>query len=559
MAQNLLKKLPLMQKIFGEDSLSTYYEKMNLKANQFTFSEVSYETVESLLMGIEPSKAAGIDNINGRFINDGANILAFPITQICNLSIKFSSFPSDCKLAKLKPIFKKGSKTEPKNFRPIFLLPLISKIIEKVIHNQTDQYLSSNKILFKYQSGFRKNHSTNSTLSYLTDSILKGFDTGMCTGMILIDLQKAFDTIDHKLLLQKMLYLGFSTNVTNWFESYLSNRTFVVDVNRNISTAAKLTCGVPQGSILGPLLFLLYVNDMPQSIKSNILLYADDSCIYFQHSDVKTIERQLNEDFSSLCHWFVNNKLSIHFGEDKTKSILFANKYKIKKLEKLNITYNNIKIIQHSRVSYLGCILNNTLSGESMALNVINKVNLRLRFLYRNNRYLTPYLRRLLCNALIQPNFDYAIFAWYPNLNTNLKKRIQIAQNKCIRFCLQLDNRSHIGFKEFEKIDWLDTADRFKQILGTTVFKFFKSESPDYMSDLFKPARQNNINTRSTYLKLIQPFRKTNAGQNTLSYQGPGEWIKLPIFLKKETNINSFKHKVKIHYLNEFKNKELMN
>ena len=147
--------------------------------------------------------------------------------------------------------------------------------------------------------------------------------------MILIDLQKAFDTIDHHLLLQKMPYFGFSTKVIDWFKSYLTNRTFIVNINKSFSEPENLECGVPQGSILGPLMFLLYINDMPQAVKSNVLLYADDTCIFFQDKDPKVIEKQLNEDFSNLCDWFVDNKLSIHFGEDKTKSILFTNKRKI--------------------------------------------------------------------------------------------------------------------------------------------------------------------------------------------------------------------------------------
>ena len=167
----------------------------------FKFDNVSEEVVIDLLNNVEPSKAAGIDNINGRFIKDGANVLAHPVTQICNLSNKLSFFPIECKIAKLKPIYKKGSKTDPKNFRPISLLPLISKNIEKVIHDQTEKYLSSKNILFQYQSGFRKHHSTDFCLSYLRETISKGLDIGQHTGMILIDLQKAFDTIDHNLLL----------------------------------------------------------------------------------------------------------------------------------------------------------------------------------------------------------------------------------------------------------------------------------------------------------------------------------------------------------------------
>ena len=235
--------------------------------------------------------------------------------------------------------------------------------------------------------------------------------------MILIDLQKAFDTINHKILLEKMSFIGFSEITIKWFESYLTNRTFRVSIDKINSSDSTLTCGVPQGSILGPLLFLLYVNDMPQAVSSDLYLYADDSCLVYQHKDVKIIEKQLNKDFSNLCDWFVDNKLSIHFGEDKTKSILFSTKHKVKRAEALNIKYNGVEIKQHSKVKYLGCILDETLSGESMALHVLNKVNSKVKFLYRNNRIFSKPLRRMLCNALIQPHFDFACSAWYPKLN----------------------------------------------------------------------------------------------------------------------------------------------
>ena len=176
-------------------------------------------------------------------------------------------------------------------------------------------FLTQNKILHKYQSGFRSNHSTNECLSYLNDKILKGFDEGLLTGMVLIDLQKAFDTIDHGVLFKKMKYLGFTNKTISWFRSYLKDRSFKVSIENVFSDSGSQLCGVPQGSILGPLLFLLYINDMPQSVKCDLFLYADDSCLVFQHKNVKEIEKQLNEDFANLCDWFVENKLSIHFGD----------------------------------------------------------------------------------------------------------------------------------------------------------------------------------------------------------------------------------------------------
>ena len=258
--------------------------------------------------------------------------------------LKQSTFPSDCKTAKLKLLFKKGSKTEAKNYRPISLLPIISKIIERVIHDQTQCFLDEKNIIFRYQSGFRKNYSTNLCLSYLSDKILKGFDSGLFTGMVLIDIRKAFDTINHDILLNKMYCFGFSEEVVSWFRSYLSQRQFKVNINEVFSDPALVTCGVPQGSILGPLLFLLYVNDIPQSVECELLLYADDTCLIFQHKKVEVIENSLNKDFANLCDWFVDNRLSIHLGEDKTKTILFGSKYKVKKAKPLNIVYRDISI-----------------------------------------------------------------------------------------------------------------------------------------------------------------------------------------------------------------------
>ena len=266
---------------------------------------------------------------------------------------------------------------------PISLLPLISKVIEKVIHDQTSAFLNSRNLLYNYQSGFRKNHSTDFCLSFLNDKILKGFDQGLITGMILIDLQKAFDTIDHEILLQKLYAIGFSKHSVNWFRSCLTNRTFLVNLGNVFSQPVCVSSGIPQGSILGSLIFLIYINDMSQAVKCNLFLYADDTCLVCHHKDINEIEKKLNKNFQTICDWFVNNKLSIHFDDDRTKSMFFASKFKIKNVKKLNVKYGNIQIKQHSKVKYLGCMLDETMSRETMALSVINKINNKLKFLYR--------------------------------------------------------------------------------------------------------------------------------------------------------------------------------
>ena len=161
--------------------------------------------------------------------------------------------------------------------------------------------------------------------------------------MILIDLQKAFDKIDHDILLQKLYTTGLSKYLVNWFRSYLIKRTFLINLGNVFSEPGCVSSGVPQGSILGPLLFLLYFNDMSQAVKYNLFLYADETCLVCQHKDINELEKQLNKDFERLCDWFVDNKLSIHFGDDKTRHILFATKFKIKRVRKLNIKYGDIQ------------------------------------------------------------------------------------------------------------------------------------------------------------------------------------------------------------------------
>ena len=257
---------------------------------------------------------------------------------------------------------------------------------------------------------------------------------------------------------------------------------------------------------------------MKQAVPLDVLIHADDSCLVFQHKHVIDIETHLNNDFSNLYEWFLDNKLSIHFGEEKTKSNLFGTKRKLKKVGKLNITFQGIDIKQNSQVTYLGCILDEAISGEPMAYKTIKKINSRLNYLFRKKHVLTPCLRHLLCNALSKPHFDYACTAWCPNLNKKLKNKFQTTQNKCVRFCLNLDKMAHISQNEFEKLNWLPISDRINLCILSTTFKFVNDIDPNYLNEVFQWAVKSNRTLRNDYSKLKQPFRKTTAGQNTLSF-----------------------------------------
>ena len=213
--------------------------------------------------------------------------------------------------------------------------------------------------------------------------------------------------------------------------------------------------------------------------------------------------------------------------------------------------YNGIEIKQYSKVTYLGCLLDETMSGESMALKTIKKVNQKLKFLYRKNRYLTLALQCLLCNAIMQPHFDYACSAWHTNLTQKLKKELQVIQNKCIHFCLHLDKMSTISHKEFHDLNWLPLITRFEQFVISVMFKFINGNCPYYLNGTFEFVPESNVSLRHYFLKLKQPFRNTNNGQKVLSFIGLSFWNQIAETLRKTNNLNTVKHNLKKHFFNQ--------
>ena len=236
-------------------------------------------------------------------------IFKLPITFLVNMSISENCVPEALKTVIVKPLYKKNSNLDVGNYRPVSILSVVSKILEKAVYVQLESYLIENNIIYEYQSGFRSSFSIDTCLIHLLDHIKMKNTKGLYTCMLLLDLQKAFDTVDHKILCNKLKLMGIAS--TKWFESYLSNRSQLVNVGEINSDTANVTCGVPQGSILGPLLFLCYVNDMATSIDADckLLLYADDSTVLFSHTDPDQIAIKLGKVLESCSEWLIDNKL----------------------------------------------------------------------------------------------------------------------------------------------------------------------------------------------------------------------------------------------------------
>ena len=407
------------------------------------------------------------------------------------------------------------------------VLCILSKVFERVVYDQVDSYLSDKNLLYKFQSGFRKRFSTDTCLIHLSDYIKFEMDKGHFIGMVLLDLQKAFDTVDHSILLMKLEGLGLGQDILRWFTSYLSERKQLVDVSGTFSHPREVTCGVPQGSILGPLLFLIYVNDMPAVVKNKLLLYADDSAIMVSGKSKSLIEKELSEDLEMVSHWLVDNKLSLHLG--KTESIIFGSKHKLKSNNDLNVTCNGQAIHSTTSVKYLGATLDQSLTGESMASAIIKKANARLKFLYRKQAYLTEHTKRLLVSALIQCHLDYACSFWYHGLTKFWKDKLQVTQNKMARFVLNLESRSHVGNAHFTTLDWLPVSRRVDQISLCHVFKIKNGLCPDYMSHNFIPQDTvHGYRTRSSQHGSFVPPKVKSFGMKSISYVGCRLWNMLP-------------------------------
>ena len=497
---------------------------------EFVFKELS---------NLNVTKSTGIDGFKPKFLKDGADVIKGAVTHIINLSLETGVVPNGLKSAIVKPLYKKNSRLDVGNYRPVSILPIISKILERAVYLQMEKHLKDNNILYEFQSGFRTSYSTDTCLIDLQDNIRMEISKGKYVGMVLMDLQKAFDTVDHDILLKKLETMGFDNN--KWFESYLKGRKQMVVANDVSSETGTVTCGVPQGSILGPLLFLCYVNDMPISVRCKILLYADDSALIISGFDPRKIAEELSKELESCRQWLIDNKLSLHLG--KTEAILFGSKRKLKSVNSFIVRCGEIEVKNVNSVKYLGLQIDNDLSGTGVIENIINKCNTRLKFLYRYNEILNLEARKTLCTALIQCNFDYSCCSWYPGINETFKKKLQVMQNKMIRFILKLDNRKHIGNNELEKAGFLNVSDRVKQLQLGHVFKIKNKTCPSYLAENFIKLNENT-HRRETRSKAYN-FQVPRISTNTFAYCAIKEWNVLENSIKDTKGQQSFKEKAK--------------
>ncbi|MFZ2538354.1 MAG: reverse transcriptase domain-containing protein, partial [Oscillospiraceae bacterium] len=319
-------------------------------------------------------KSAGPDEIGPKIIQDCKNRLINPLLFIFNLSFETGVFPSSLKIAKVIPIYKKGEKTSTGNYRPISMLSIFDKILEKLMYRRIYNFLIKNNILFKYQFGFRKGHSTTLALIEITDELYKKMDENYYSMGIFLDLQKAFDSVNHSILLEKLYNVGIRGPAYKWFSSYLSNRKQYVTIGGIKSEICNINCGVPQGSVLGPLLFLVYVNDLQNSApNTSIKLFADDTNVFLFQKNIDALYASANEALQQMNDWLKSNKLCVNV--EKTQYIIFKKSNFVQTCDShLSLHMNGKQILKVRSCKYLGITLDDKLSFIEHIDNLVAKI-----------------------------------------------------------------------------------------------------------------------------------------------------------------------------------------
>lgn len=490
--------------------------------SKFQFQDISSKFVLNQIYSMQNDKSTGLDQFNVKLLKLAAPYISNSLAFICNLSLRNGTFPDLWKKAKVTPIYKSGDKSDVGNYRPISVLPILSKIIERAIHDQLYSYLTNEGLLSDAQSGFRANHSTTTTLIDVEDYILKNMDEGFATGIIFIDLKKAFDTVNHSILLKKLENYGVTENEHKWFQSYLSNRSQTVGINSSLSDFDNVSIGIPQGSILGPLLFTIFVNCLPSNLDCKTVMYADDTSLMCKGKSDIDIQNKLELCLHHIANWFKANKLTLNV--DKTKLMIVGTNHMLDKLNNINVKYDGNDIERVEEFKYLGVKFDSKLSWSAHVDYLCKNVSKRIGIIRRVKYFLPRQTVLLLSNALVMPHFDYGSTVWN-NCTAEHHKRLQVLHNQLARTILSADIRTPTN-DLMNSLNWVKLNNRWNNQLLVLLFKCLKNLSPCYLSSQFNFVYMNhNYSTRhSVWNSLTVPKCNSNSGQRTFHVRAANAW-----------------------------------
>ena len=503
----------------------------------FKFHTVNEDFILKEVQQLKNKKSVGLDGISVKIIKMSKEVIIRPICYLINKSITSGIVPKKWKVAKIVPLHKKGDKTIPNNYRPISILSCLSKILERVVQKQLVQHLQINNILSIEQSGFRPKHSTSTALIKVTDEWLKSIDEGKFTGAVFVDLQKAFDLVNIQCLLNKLLEIGVTGTPLKWFENYLSNRKIVTCIGNCISEELSIGLGVPQGSILGPLLFIIFINDLYSVFNScKVHLYADDTVIYFAHKNPQIVQSTLNKELVLLDKWMSKNRLKVNY--EKTVSMLFGNRHMLKKCNRLDLNLKGHKIIQVKTFKYLGLYIDEELKWDAHVNHLCEKVGRMISFLGRIRQFVNRRILNQIYRSVILPHLDYADIVWHSSYE-KYSCQLQKLQNRAGRIILKLKPEQHLSINSLHEIlQWETLKSRKKMHVKVMMYKILNDLTPNYLRQnvlyLQRPYQLRNSN-------LYLPKPRTNSCKRAFFYRGVKLYNALPQSTRDCASLSLFK------------------
>ena len=473
---NLAKKIDSI----GKKGFQTYLQDINVNST-FNFNLIDSDHIKKIIRNLKPKKSSGVDNISLILLKMSSDSLVDPLTAIINQSLNNGVFPDKLKIAKVIPVFKKDDPHDFNNYRPISLLPTFSKVFERVVHTQLFQYFTANNLFYDHQYGFRKQHSTETAILELIDRLHKDLDEKKLPLAIFLDLSKAFDTIDHKILLEKLKHYGILNTELQWFQSYLTERTQFVEIENIKSPSQKIITGVPQGSILGPLLFLIYINDL--SIASNFIsiMYADDTNLLSTICNFKcdtlsqsTLSNNINKEISKVSDWLAVNKLSLNV--KKTKFMIFHPKQKNLSNHHIpSIIINNQPVEKVNCFKFLGVLLDENLTWNKHVNFISNKLSRTCGIMSKIKNTLSRSTLKLIYNALFLSHLNYGITTW----GFHSCSRLITLQKKAVRIINNSNYNAHTSIL-FKQLGLLKLKDLFNLACFKFYYKYKNNLLPNY-------------------------------------------------------------------------------
>ena len=565
---NIERKIPT-----APGSFKDYFNKrdvngkllINSNNSSFFLIPTVPNEIEQLIDALDVKKSTGPNSIPVYILKLLKPFFSFWLSQLINLSFNSGIFPDILKTAKVTPLHKKECKLNFQNYRPISLLSVFSKFFEKSMYSRIYSYLVKNEFIYEKQFGFRSNYSTNHALLSITEHIKDLIDSGQYVCGIFVDLEKAFDTVNHQILCEKLNYYGLRGNVNRLIQSYLSNRKQFVSINGFDSDLRNLSCGVPQGSSLGPLLFLIYINDFRLCLdKTKSGHFADDTYIIYSSKKLATIQTVVNYELKLVSKWLRLNKLSLNAG--KTELIFFHSKQHALDYNDISIKFNSVKLTPVDYVKYLGIYIDKFLSWNYHILQLSKKLSRANGILSKLRHYVPMQTCLQVYYAIFYSHLVYGCSVWGLTSEANLKK-VEILQRKCLRIMTFSDFRSHTNHL-FIKHKILKVRDVVKLHQLKLGYEFLTNTLPTDFQKLFKFCSEfHDYETNSLFH--VPSISTSTYGKLSIKYHCPVLWNSLfrrglvvdndkknNVSVDQILSIHQFKWLLKKHFLHNYSSVE---